>query len=192
MLEIIECPGSSIVQTQHTHLRDSRVYCHVEERFIWNFCLLMIPSLIWWIFLPFISQQNALELCWCFLLCLDIINYCHAKSFQLFWVGWLFYLCVAFMFGNLYLKWAVCLSYVDISFHIGCYIDFCISFLCHVFRSYSTCFFEIRILFVLRKFSWFPNLFCNSLGKEVPRCLENFCNLVITHRNYLLASLYEC
>jgi hypothetical protein len=41
------------------------------------------------------------------------------------------------MFGNLYLKWSVCLSYVDISFHIECYIDFCISFLCHVFRSYS-------------------------------------------------------
>jgi hypothetical protein len=32
-----------------------------------------------------------------------------------------------------------CLSYVEISFRIGCYIDFCISVLCHVFRSCSTC-----------------------------------------------------
>jgi hypothetical protein len=32
----------------------------------------------------------------------------------------------------------LCLPYVDIAFRIGCYIDFCTSFLCHVFRSYST------------------------------------------------------
>lgn len=82
-------------------------FLHSEERFNCNFCLLMSPSLFWLIFSPHISQRISFHLCWCFLLCLDIINYCHAKSFQLFWVGWFFYLCVAFMFGNLYLKWSL-------------------------------------------------------------------------------------
>jgi hypothetical protein len=65
---------------------------------------------------PFVNLMNIFtfhfteNLClslWVFLLCLDIINFCHAKSVQLFWVGWLFYLCVAFMFGNLYYNWSL-------------------------------------------------------------------------------------
>lgn len=90
-----------------------------------------------------------------------LISYCHAKSVQLFWFGWFFYLCVAFVFGYFYLKWSLSAlrrySLPQRMLYWFLYLIFMSSLgvILHAF-------FEIWMLYVLRKFLWFSKIFSDT------------------------------
>jgi hypothetical protein len=134
----IQCPGSTIFQTHNMHLTWLTRLLSCKREIIMEFlfaddpfidlmnifpfrftailfpCLWVLSALPWYIRL-LSSQERSAVLAWMVLL--SALRLC-----------------------SVICTWSCRrLSYVDISFRIECWIDFCISVLCHVFRSCSTC-----------------------------------------------------